>query len=121
MQLYLDGRLVSTDADPAALNAALTRLRWLGATQLELRRAPDSRLLLTFHGGELFLEVLMPGRADGVDLGGDWRQAQEVVRAYGDGRAVKLPTLAPGAYQQSIIGTSYDAHCPLCRLFGTPE
>jgi len=118
MQLYLDDVLVAAEADETALRAALTKLRWLGATQLELRRGADSRLRLTFHRGDLFLEVEMPGRADGVSLGDDWRQARAAVRAYGAGRPVKLRPLPPGAYQQSIVGTAYDDHCPLCRLLG---
>ncbi len=117
MQLYIDDKLVSTEADGPALDKALARLRYLGAVQLEARRARDSRLTLTYHRGDLFIEVEVPGRTEGMSLADDWEEAHAALRAYGEGKAIKLHPLPPGRSWQLISGTPYDEHCPLCRMF----
>lgn len=114
MNLYLDDKLVSPDADAPALEAALTRFKSLGHRRLKLGREPKRSLTLSRWLDDLFVEVETPQGLEGIALGG-WAEAVRLARDYFEGKAVRLAWAPfPGA-ASVVVGDAYHPDCPLCR------
>ena len=107
MRLYVNDALVTPQADPQTVAAAVARLRESPEASVELRRSIDLRLRAVRAGAEgFFLEVWRSGMISGVFLpDADHEELGRAFREYLEGGAPNL-----------VTEDAFDPDCPLCAM-----